>query len=331
MNSLHPISNYETLARLATPETRRSFPVLRRAFTLLEILVVMALLSIIVLGLMAMFAQTQRAFRTGLTQTDVLEAGRVLGDLVGRELEQITPTHLANTTNFEAVYPNYRPLEQPLPGSAQMRTNMIEDLFFVTRRNQEWVGIGYFVRTNDQVTGQVGPPSISFGGGDILSAGTLYRFEASVTDVPARRGPDYLYALYRNAAYTNYWPPNNLPVAKLVDGVIHFKVRAYNANGDRIVQDNFTNGVSFSGNQTNTVILASPRVPGEVGQYRFFSNAVPASVELETGILEDKAWARFKSLPTDTAKYNYVTNLVGRVHLFRQRVQVRNLDPVAYQ
>lgn len=307
----------------------------RRAFTLIEILVVVTLLSIIVLGLLAMFTQTQRAFRTGLTQADVLEAGRVAGDLLRRELEQITPTQLSNTVNFEAWYPNYRPLEQPLPGSAALRTNMLEDLFFVTRGNRTWTGIGYFVRTNLPTATQilVGTPTVNIGqpSPDYLSAGTLYRFEATVADVPPRGGPDYLYFLYRSYAYANTWALNSTNVARIVDGVVQFKVRAYNTNGLWITNNSGPNGVSYSGSQYNTTNLISTRVPGEMGQYRFVSNAVPAAVELELGILEDKSWERFKNLPTDTARHTYLTNVVGRVHLFRHRVQVRNVDPVAYQ
>ena len=63
-------------------------------------MVVTALLSVIVLGLMAMFTQTQRAFRTGMAQTDVLESGRMAADLLTRELEQITPCYLYRT-NFQ--------------------------------------------------------------------------------------------------------------------------------------------------------------------------------------------------------------------------------------
>ena len=39
----------------------------RAAFSLIEIMITSALLSFIVLGLLAMFNQTQRAFRSGMT------------------------------------------------------------------------------------------------------------------------------------------------------------------------------------------------------------------------------------------------------------------------
>lgn len=311
------------------------------AFSLIEVLVVMALLSIIVIGLLAMFNQTQRAFRVGLTQTDVLESGRVTGDFLRRELEQITPSHQSGAVNFDVWLPNYIPLEQGLPGSTVTRTNLCEDLFFLTKVNQEWIGIGYFVRSFNPNTGAVEPPSASISAPNTATAGSLYRFEWSIPAVITKGvsalGPDYLFTRYNNAAYTNYWPPNGMAAArisKIADGVVHFKVRTFNTNGNRIVPENlapYTNGVSLSGVQTNATLVWSARAPGEVSQYRFFSNAVPAAVEVEFGILEDKVWQRFKNLPTPNAQYSYLTGVVGRVHVFRQRVQVRNVDPIAYQ
>ena len=46
------------------------------AFTLVEVLVVVVLMSFIILALMAVFNSTQAAFRASITQTDVLEGGR---------------------------------------------------------------------------------------------------------------------------------------------------------------------------------------------------------------------------------------------------------------
>ena len=98
------------------------------AFTLIEILVAVGLLSVIVLGLLAAFNQTQRAFRSSLTQTDLLEAGRAVADMMVRDVEQMTPSQLPDqwrnnrvfrATNF-LVEPAPRfnvPLLQELPGT----------------------------------------------------------------------------------------------------------------------------------------------------------------------------------------------------------------------
>ena len=57
----------------------------RRAFSLVELMVVMTLLSLIVLALMQVFSATQRAFRASVTQTDVLEGGRAVTSLIGAD------------------------------------------------------------------------------------------------------------------------------------------------------------------------------------------------------------------------------------------------------
>jgi prepilin-type N-terminal cleavage/methylation domain-containing protein len=139
-----------------------------RAFTLIEIMVVVVLMSVIVLGLMAMFNQTQRAFRAGMTQVDILEAGRMFMDQSGREMQQMAPSYQTNGVNFYAQIPLYGPLVQTMPASTIPRTNILEDLFFISRYNQTWNGIGYFIRTNPSVGGGMG------------LVGTLYRFETNI-------------------------------------------------------------------------------------------------------------------------------------------------------
>ncbi|MEY3275687.1 MAG: hypothetical protein RL153_953, partial [Verrucomicrobiota bacterium] len=59
-----------------------------RAFSLVELLVSVGLLSIVILALYAMFDQTQRALRGSVGQVDVLEGARSAIDLVRRDLEQ---------------------------------------------------------------------------------------------------------------------------------------------------------------------------------------------------------------------------------------------------
>ncbi len=86
------------------------------AFSLIEILVVIGLLSVIILGLLAMFNQTQRAFRTGMTQVDVLASGRAASDMIARELSQITPANYTrDAVTFSAGLYGYTPFFFPPP------------------------------------------------------------------------------------------------------------------------------------------------------------------------------------------------------------------------
>ncbi len=70
---------------------RKSQIVNVRAFSLVEILTTMALLSLIVLALMTIFNSTQKAFRNSLTQTDILESGRMAMGLITGDLGGMTP------------------------------------------------------------------------------------------------------------------------------------------------------------------------------------------------------------------------------------------------
>jgi hypothetical protein len=270
-----------------------------------------------------MFTQTQRAFRTGLTQSDVLESGRLVTDMIVREIEQTSPANQAGMNYYaempyNAVFYN-RPFLQALPGNPAplRRTNLLQDIFFVARRNQDLVGIGYFVRTNNLRTGNL--DLSPFG------AGTLYRFE---TNAPALSGRtvNHMHSEFNQAKLSEF------RATKLADGVVHFLARAFDTNGYRIDAN------LGSLNQGTNVFAYFDRfdgrehlIAGEIEVYEFSSNAVPATVELELGILEDRAWEQFRAQPTFTAQSNFLFNAAGRVHVFRQRIPIRNVDPVAYQ
>jgi prepilin-type N-terminal cleavage/methylation domain-containing protein len=296
-----------------------------RGFSLIEILVVIGLLSVIILGLLTMFNQTQRAFRTGMTQVDVLAAGRAATEMIARELSQMTPaSYSSNAVNFYAKVQEFPPLLQPLPGTAspsELRTNLLSEMFFLMQENQtgepHWSGIGYWV--GDPATG--GNPTGGWG--------TLYRFQAN-TAFGVSPSPSLLYSNY-------YYQPNtrtNLS-SRIIDGVVHFKVRAFTTNGTWITPVSPDVGIKM-----RTRMQYSQFVPAEVdyvtgprrrGLFTFTDNAVPAFVELELGILEERALARVKSIPDAATRTKYLEDQAGRVQIFRMRIPVRNVDPTAYQ
>ncbi len=269
----------------------------RRAFSLIEILVTAALMSFIVLGLLAMFNQTQRAFRSSMTQTDVLEAGRATMDLVTRELEQMAPSQDLRTTNFFVrVSPSFQdPLLQALPGSEELRKNVVQEFYFLSKFNTDWVGTGYRVIPDYTEAG----------------VGSLYRWTKAV---PLRSGSLYLPHEFQMAALSNY--------SRIADGVVSFRLRAFDDRGSLINpgmnrwpkdMDFYTNLIAAD----QAVVLATNR-------------AVPAFVELEIGMLEQQIFQRWKSLANAAARRNYLSNHSARVHVFRNRVPVRNVDFSAY-
>jgi hypothetical protein len=84
---------------------------------------------------------------------------------------------------------------------------------------------------------------------------------------------------------------------------------------------------------TNGNVFFFPEPTGDY-RYDFRSNAVPAYVEVELGILESPTLARLQAYTNSagpTAAYwNYLTNHTGQVHIFRQRVNIPAADPAAY-
>jgi prepilin-type N-terminal cleavage/methylation domain-containing protein len=291
--------------RLLTSSPTISKRVTRHAFTLVEILVVVVLLSLIVVALMAVFNGTQAAFRASVTQSDVLEGGRSVMGLLKGDLESLTPAYL-NQTNFvpnfyAAVSNNFT---QPLTGSSYSRTNVTQDVFFITRENQTWNGVGYFVRSNLPYSGLVGAP------------GVLYRFETNYSVAQFAQNPNVFFTAY-DLARRGINPTNG--VSRLLDGVMTFKVRAFDTNGFWIMTNHMN-------------IVATNTAFGEVAQYDFYSNALPASLEIELGVLEDRALQRIESLGGSfQVQTNYLAQQAGKVHLFRQRIPIRSVDPSAYQ
>jgi type II secretory pathway pseudopilin PulG len=281
-----------------------ALPARLAAFTLIEVLVVVTLLSFIVIALMAVFNSTQAAFRASVTQSDVLEGGRAVmdlmtGDLKGMSAANLTTNGAANANFWVGNY-GYPPLTNSLAGSGNTRSNILENFFILSSGNQNgvptWYGTGYAV-TN-------------------ASDGSLYSLYRFSTNRPMASGGAVSNLFFRDfenflAAPVNY--------SHLIDGVVGLRIHAFDTNGVLIN----TIGTSF---RTNSLL----NVPSEVG-YVFYSNALPASVEIEMATLEDRTLQRAESIPNLTAQANYLVQQAGKIHVFRQRVSIPNVDPAAYQ
>jgi prepilin-type N-terminal cleavage/methylation domain-containing protein len=274
------------------------------AFTLVEVMVVVVLLSLIVVVLMGVFNSTQTAFRASVTQTDVLEGGRAAMDLMAQDLKATAPSMGVNNgaVNFCVTGYGYPPLYQSLVASGNMRANVQENFFILSLGNQNgvptWFGTGYAV--------YLSPTNLY----------SLYRFSAnSPVATPGMPG-NLFYVSFRN--FTN--APAGY--SHLVDGVVGLRLTAFDVNGAPV-----TNSLPASLMRTNSLL----NVPGQPG-YVFFSNAVPASVEIEMATLEDRTLQRASTWPNNSiGQSNYLAQQSGKVHVFRQHVSIPNVDPSAYQ
>ena len=292
------------------------------AFSLIEVLLTVTLLSLIILALMNVFSSTQQAFRASVTQTDVLEGGRAVMQMIADDLRELThsdkppvgsPTNVSSSGIFAPVnfsttansY-NYSPLIQSLPASAGQRINLL-NYFFILKYDSEhnkWIGIGYIV--------------------DTASATALYPLYRFYAEADKNANPLALFSGFNNAVLTAQWTN----MSHLMDGVVHLVVRAHDPNGGWI--NNFSTNVANTFYASPVTTPAGPFSWGE-GQFYMFSNTIPAAVELQLGIIEDRTLQRAESLPTYNSRTNYLEKQSGHVHIFRQLVIIPNVDPSAYQ
>ena len=135
-------------------------------------------------------------------------------------------------------------------------------------------------------------------------------------------------------------------MSRIADGVVHFSIRAFDTNGFPFTYITTTPqfgmfrtngyvesrgvGSGYATMRNSRVTVPFPALPDQYNYY-FFSNAVPAYLELEVGFLESHILDRLKAVGNPTAQIQYLSNHVANVHLFRRRIPIRNVDFLAYQ
>ena len=303
----------------------------RRAFTLLELLVAVALLAVIILGLLAMFSQVQRAWKSGLTQVDVMEGGRATIALVARDLQEMAVIPSTNAShalppnsplqfvsmNFQAYSPQNSPdiLLKQVDGTD--RVNVRQIVSFLTRIGDQWTGIAYIVSN------------------DVAGVGTLYRMSASTPLGQDEQSTTNFYQNFptnvnRLAEYVMgaqfpsapQVPPlwtGPLPLyrtngfARVLDGVVHFTVDAFDTNGTRMVR------------------CENPANSGNFVCQNFYSTnglniEMPSYLEVELAVLEPALNEKFQARVENDFQTatNYLHGKAGQVHIFRQRIAIRS-------
>lgn len=207
------------MRRLPTP-VRQSRARGTAAFTVLEMLVSVSIMVVIIFALYQMFNQTQRAFRGGVTQVDVMEAGRAAIDLIAGEVQQMAAARQPDSENYLQFVNGIiaTPIRQVLPDGTVL-VNELQEFYFLTRPTHRiWQAQGFFIHTNTPPT-----PSNGFG------YGTLYRIRSN--DIPIS---PFAIASFINAAS----PTNTNAVFRICDGVIHFKIHPLRADGTEILAAN---------------------------------------------------------------------------------------------
>ena len=122
--------------------------------------------------------------------------------------------------------------------------------------------------------------------------GTIYGVMGTNAGVLSRIRQEFQTNVWQAGRFFARLPPyaTNEP-RRLMDGIIHFRVLPYDRDG----------------------FLSRSNI--------FTGPDLPAFLDLEVGILEPKAMEQFRARGEDAA---WLENQVGRVHLFRQRIPIRN-------
>jgi hypothetical protein len=259
--------------------------------TLLEILVSSALLVVIVFGLTAMFGQTQRAFRGGLRQVDVLGGSRFALEMIARDLQQLTPSRSDRDFSFYSGLMADTWLEVALPGQTGPGRRLFLKRAFMLNRTTNWQGIGYAV---------LNPDNLDEKG---IVVGTLYRYTTNATWLEGNRMFD-TFDLDKNRLY------NDRLLSPVLDGVVHFHLSVYDTTGERIF------------GSTNDFIQVANDYAGEK-RIAFSGPEVPAFVEVELGIIEPQVLEKIKAMDPVVARA-FLERQAGKIHFFRQQIPIRS-------
>ena len=328
-------------------------------FSLIEVLLAVSIMTVIVFGLFSMFNQTQKALRATAKQVDILGSGRIAIEVLVEDIQaaeapglpllsELTTTttqlpHMQGT--LERAY-QYEPVVQRLVDKS-FRTNLLQNVFFLTRSNLNWVAKGYFFSPTANFVAPSDTRSLGFG--------TLFRFSSVNVDSTASNIQDRYQPQRRlnHRLLGNFWDNYNtvlnanplettnlvfnLSVSPLIEGVIHFKMQPIDSNGrPMLYYTNFTalnETVNFS--YPNTILEREQTGKGDIleGQtrFRFFEDAIPAYIELELGVLDPEVLARVKSMPNLDVARQYLQDKPGAVHLFRRMIPISTANRISLE
>lgn len=325
------------------------------AFTVIELMLAVAILGVIIFALYSVFNETQRALRRSETSADIGQKSRAIVEILAAELEQARPTMsfyfvtnsgtrwpVKETNMFGGLEATYVPasfvmnVQNP---AIVPRTNFIHNLFFYNNRTNAWQGIGYRV--------------VYFTNG----VGTLQRYETNIFG--HRPFGNHGLSNFVNVALTNY------AYRHIADGVVHLSFIPYDHNGRRLGWD--TGNHQADKYDTNAYVVirrqydkdrAGPIIPARsdtantnvsnvtlqeavptlanppsfvppniqyTTAFAFLSNALPAYIEMEFGMLEPETLSQYYTMLDDgnPNAASFLQRQIGKVHLFRQRIPIR--------
>lgn len=294
----------------------------RSGFSLLEMLMAVTITTVITIALYAIFDQTQRAFRAGLAQVDVLEAGRATSEIIDSDIRRIVPNPLEYNSGRQQMdtsqgfrnYPfnfwidDYAPVSY-LGGSLSQGTGVLtalQNVFFFHQRNDELTAIGYYNL----------PLQIDWAGGSkpprITPVSTLYRYSATVKISTLNEAvfTRLLNNFLRGPLVWEQNPTTEYQFQEIVRGVVHNRWSPFGGNGEwwQLVRDPL-----IRRNPTGRTPLIGMTAGG---------NVIPAQLEYELMILEDEILQQYIILAESNSLQarNFLEEHLQEIHFFRKRI-----------
>ena len=320
-----------------------------QAFTLLELLVAVSVMTLIIYALYALFNQTQMALRKNASQVDVNEGGRAAMEMIVRELSQMEVSGYPAITNlqtklsypgstsfFSRVTPGNKalflayqsdampPVEDAWAKEQGFRTNILQDFTFTSR------GDSGFLVTNYRVI-------------DVTNGiGTLarYRINGTLPVPPPEDRKIYTKTERFNIFYFHkVVNTTNSVFEPITDGVIHLRITPYDQLGrplghDRMFYDPLGLNLERRGAAGQALFLIDTNRPvdGVLMQDHYvqsqaeFYGALPSYFDVEMAVLEPQIVKQARALPeVARVQTNFLGRQIGKVTLFRQRVPIRDM------
>jgi len=317
-----------------------------RAFTLLELMVAVSVMTLVIYTLYALFNQTQIALRKNAAQVDVNEGGRAAMEMIVRELSQMEtsgypaitdPRTLLTYSGSKSFHSRITPGNSALLLAYQsdaltpegddedlaegFRTNILQDFTFTGRGDS-----GFFV-TSYRVIGAAD------------GIGTLARYRTNGTLRVTAPGQALLNKteLFNRFFFDPTVSATNSLFEPIVAGVIHFRISPYDQLGRPLGHGSLYYdplGLNLerlgAAGQALFPVATNRPVDGTLMQDRDgqsqvqFYGALPDYFDLEMAVVEPQVLEQVRALPKAT-QANFLGRQIGKVTLFRQRIPIRDM------
>jgi prepilin-type N-terminal cleavage/methylation domain-containing protein len=266
-------------------------------FSLIEVLVAVGLLAFIITSLTLMFAEVRRVIRRGTNQVEIMEGARATMGMLSQGLQQASLAQREGLVNLRVTLAGQAVLTLP---NGSVTTNLLQNVFVLSRAGDQW-GMNQFAFDPEQAA---------------AGAATLFLRTSNAW----WRTPEFV--AVNKPVFEAAWVGANSPYRRVIEGVVHLNVLPYDREGRLI------NYSDYSTVTTNFLVTGNPP-----HTYTFFNTNLPASLDLELGILESETLAELRAyagpeLTNRTSVLAFLAQRPDKVHFFRQRIPIHAVNRI---